>query len=317
MGGDSLLWASSVHDKDKVLATLRQGILNRQSRIVCLSSVIVAFLEELGLANTIVAVDQTAFISSPALLRRIQEGLVASVKPGTSLDVERILSMQPDAVFYYEGAGGEDPSFSLLKRNGIKLIPVNNYKEQHPLGRAEWIRFVGRIFGIASQADSLFDAVARSYEDQKNMADQQPLRPTVFCNAPFSGVWDQPQGGNYMAVLINDAGGRYLWAETTGSGTISLQPEAVLLKAQNADIWINCNDYTERRQLLSEDPRLSRFKAFSQGRVFAANAVKREGGANPFWELGVVRPDLVLHDLRQIFSAAGDTLSMYFYRKLR
>ncbi|MBU6324401.1 MAG: ABC transporter substrate-binding protein, partial [Bacteroidetes bacterium] len=264
----------------------------------------------------IVAVDRTDYISSPSMRRRIMQDSVISVKPGSALDVERVLTLKPDAVFYYEGAGGEDASFSLLRKKGIRLIPVNNYKEQHPLGRAEWLRYVARIFGMASAGDSLFNAVAGNYEQIRTSARNSARRPTVLCNAPFNGVWDQPQRNNYMATMIRDAGGIHLWDEAQGSGTVSLQPESVLLKARDADVWINCNDYMELKALEGEDSRLTQFKAFRNQRIYAANAGKTLQGAIPFWEQGVVRPDLILQDLRRIFSSASARDSFYFYRKL-
>lgn len=317
LGADSMLFVASIQDSNKLTASIPQGILSPSARVVCLSSVIVAFLDELNLEQTIVAVDRTDYISSPSVRRRIAHDSVLTVKPGSVLDVERVLTLKPDAVFYYEGAGGEDASFSLLRKKGIRLIPVNNYKEQHPLGRAEWLRYVARVFGMAACGDSLFDAVARNYEQLRVSARNSIHRPTVLCNAPFNGVWDQPQRNNYMATMIRDAGGIHLWDEAHGSGTISLQPESVLLKARDAEVWINCNDYAELQVLAAEDPRLTQFRAYRNRRVYAANAGKTKQGAIPFWEQGVVRPDLILQDLRRIFFSASAKDSFYFYQKLR
>ena len=314
--GDSLLWVASL-DQANTWIPVQQNTLSPTSRLVCLSSVIVAYLEELGLSNTVLAVDDAKYISSISLNSRIKSGDLKSVKPGAQLDVEKVLALRPDAVLYYEGGSGEDATLNLLRRRGIRLIPVNSYKEPHPLGRAEWLRFMGRLFGMANKADSLFDQLSRAYRHQKEQATGSAVnRPTVFCNAPFAGVWDQPQGNNYMATLIKDAGGDYLWSESPGSGTLHLQPEAVFTKAVTADIWLNCNDYTERKQLLADDARHASFAAFAKGQVYAANGRKSNGAANPFWELGVVRPDLVLKDLVHIFHDISAQQKLYFYRKL-
>jgi iron complex transport system substrate-binding protein len=296
---------------------VRQKTLNPSSRIVCLSSVIVAYLEELGLSHTVLAVDDAKYISSVSLSKRITSGDLKSVKPGAQLDVEKVLALRPDAVLYYEGGNGEDASMNLLRKRGVRLIPLNSYQESHPLGRAEWLRFTGRLFGMEQKADSLFNDLAFAYQQEKEGANRKgENRPTVFCNAPFGGVWDQPEGSNYMATLIADAGGNYLWAESPGNGTLHLQPEAVLKQAITADVWLNCNDYTERKQLLVDDQRLASFTAFRNGNVYAANGRKSNGSANPFWELGVVRPDLVLKDLVQIFHDSTMLAPLFFYRKL-
>lgn len=317
IGADSVLWVSPVGNANTPRALIRQGSLNNRSRVICLSGVLAALLDELNLANTVVGVDETAYISSPTLAKGIAEGKIRSVKRGGQLDVESVLSLKPDALFYYQGAGGEDPSFKILRGRGILLIPINNYMEEHPLGRAEWVRFAGRIFGVPNKADSLFAGIVDAYEQIRTRIGDRKDRPRVFCNAPFQGVWDQPRAGNYLATLIRDAGGEYLWADAPGSGTMSLQPEAVLLKAKYANVWINCNDYTEKHQLALEDPRLAQFLAFRNNRVYAPNARRQQGGANPYWEQGVVRPDLVLNDLQQIFSDTAANGNLYFYRKLR
>lgn len=311
------MWVASL-DRPDTWIPVHQNVLSPTSRLVCLSSVIVAYLEELGMSSTVLAVDDAKYISSVSLSSRIRSGDLKSVKPGAQLDVEKVLALRPDAVLYYEGGNGEDASLNLLRKRGVRLIPVNSYKESHPLGRAEWLRFIGRLFGMAPKADSLFAHLSRAYQQQKELAGRSAAnRPTVFCNAPFGGVWDQPQGNNYMATLIKDAGGTYLWAETRGSGTLHLQPEAVLTKAGSADIWLNCNDYTERSQLLADDVRHIAFAAFRKGQVYAANGRKSNGPANPFWELGVVRPDLVLKDLVHIFHDTSAQHKLYFYRKLQ
>lgn len=316
MEGDSLLWVASISQANTWMP-VPQETLNPSSRIVCLSSVIVAYLEELGLSHTVIAVDDAKYISSVSLSSRIRSGELKSVKPGAQLDVETVLALRPHAVLYYEGGNGEDASMNLLRKRGVRLIPVNSYTESHPLGRAEWLRFMGRLFGKRQQADSLFDQLALAYHQQKEWANRTgEYRPTVFCNAPFGGVWDQPEGNNYMATLIADAGGTYLWAKSPGSGTLHLQPEAVLKQAISADVWLNCNDYTERRQLVADDQRLASFAAFRNGNVYAANGRKTGSAANPFWELGVVRPDLVLKDLVRIFHDSSMSPPLYFYRKL-
>jgi len=188
MEGDSLLWVASISQANTWMP-VPQETLNPSSRIVCLSSVIVAYLEELGLSHAVIAVDDAKYISSVSLSSRIRSGELKSVKPGAQLDVETVLALRPHAVLYYEGGNGEDASMNLLRKRGVRLIPVNSYTESHPLGRAEWLRFMGRLFGKRQQADSLFDQLALAYHQQKEWANRTgEYRPTVFCNAPFGGV---------------------------------------------------------------------------------------------------------------------------------
>jgi iron complex transport system substrate-binding protein len=292
------------------------GIFNEKSRVICLSSVIAALFEELDLAHVVMGVDDVNYIASPGLCKRIEAGHLQSFATGGVLQTERIIIQKPDAVFYYTLNGSNEPAYRSMAEGGVQLIQVQNFLESDPLGRAEWLRFIGYLFNRRQTADSLFKRICDNY-----FALKSPLvradAPGVFLNAPFAGQWNLPGGESYMARLISDAGAKYLWHDVPGTAAFSRSHEAVLTRAIHAEYWINCNDYMTRRELEEADARFTGFLAFRRGNVFAANKLKAASGANPFWEKGVVRPDMVLHDLRLIFS--GDTATddrLYFYRRL-
>lgn len=84
--------------------------------------------------------------------------------------------------------------------------------ETSPLARAEWMRFYGRLFGVAQRSDSLFADVEKQYNDLKQkVAKHSGIHPTVFCDLKLGNAWYQPGGSSTMGQLITDAGGHYLW----------------------------------------------------------------------------------------------------------
>lgn len=60
-------------------------------------------------------------------------------------DIERIIAMKPEAILVspFENSGG----YGKLDRLHIPLIEAADYMESSPLGRAEWMKFYGMLFG--------------------------------------------------------------------------------------------------------------------------------------------------------------------------
>ncbi len=316
--GDSLLWVRTSSQALSFTYQYRQGMLNAGSaRVVCLSSVISALFDELDLSDAIIGVDDTAYITSVKLRKRITNGQLVSYSPGGKLRFEELVAAAPDAVFWYTMDQSNTDLCKRLEKAGIPVVMVQSFAETHPLGRSEWLRFTGRLFGLGSRADSIYKVIEHNYQAMAGDSARRKEGPTVLVNAPYSGQWNLPASNSYLSILIRDAGGRYLWADYPGTGTFSLQLEAVFQRAMQARVWINCNDYRSRRELLAEDKRFGNIHAYREGLVFAANKGSRRGGGLPFWEEGSVRPDKVLHDLRILFATDSSRFhAMHYYRAL-
>ena len=78
-------------------------------------------------------------------------------------DMERIIDLHPDAILLspFENSGG----YGRIEKLNIPIIECADYMETSALGRAEWMRFYGLLFGAAPQADSLFAEVDSCYSD--------------------------------------------------------------------------------------------------------------------------------------------------------
>ena len=60
-------------------------------------------------------------------------------------DIERIIALKPEAIFVspFENSGG----YGKLDKLHIPIIEAADYMESSPLGRAEWMKFYGMLFG--------------------------------------------------------------------------------------------------------------------------------------------------------------------------
>lgn len=283
-------------------------------RIACLAAVHVGFLSALGAADRIVAVDAKSHVHDASVRAGIDAGRVAEVGSGGQLNVERLLSVKPDLVLVNAIGASEYAALERLRRAGIPVLVTAEWMENHPLARAEWTRLIGVLIGQESRADSLFGAVESAYLRLAERARRRADRPTVLLGAPFRDQWFVSGGRSYMARLIGDAGGHYLWEDDTTAGGVPLGFEAVLLRARDADVWLHPSDWRSVGEIGKRDSRFERFGAFRRGDVYNNDARLLPDGANDYWETGVTRPDRVLADLVSIFHDGED--SLYYYRRL-
>jgi iron complex transport system substrate-binding protein len=115
------------------------------------------------------------------------------------------------------------------------------------------------------------------------------------------GAFEIAGGHSYVATLIADAGGRYVWADNPSTGFATVSLESQIAKAANADIWINGGDWKSLQGMLAEERRYKEFRPYREGRVWFYNRLVNADGGNDYWSRGTTRPDLILADLIKIF----------------
>lgn len=130
--------------------------------------------------------------------------------------------------------------------------------------------------------------------------------PRVLVGMSYGGVWYAPGGNSYTAQLIQDAGGCYLWAGTE-ERELRLPLEQVIALADSADIWINPGMFATAKEILAEEPRVERIKAFREKRVFQNDGRKGPGGGNDFYESAVAKPEKMLNDFVWAIGAFKDS----------
>jgi len=262
--------------------------------VICMSSTTVAAFCEIGRADVVKGVSGKRYISNPSIAENPD---VKEVGFESSIDFEAILETKPDLILYYKVSSVEPPYVEKLRSLGLRVFPLYDNFEHHPLARAEYIRFCGAVTGESHAADSVFAEVKSSYESLVSLL---PEKTKVLVNVPYGDAWYIPSTQSYFSRLIEDAGGEILGArDGTVSSIISL--EQAYEFARRADIWLNTGSARNRDELASMNPS---FKNFLRDDLRVYNNTLRmtpEGG-NDFYERGAVRPDLVLKDLCQILS---------------
>ena len=280
-----------------------QIIIRPVESIVCTSTTHVAMLDTLDGIELIKGVSGSAFIYNKVLRGRIEKGIVSDIGYENGYNSELIYSMHPDIVLVY-GIGSESvPAFSRLTDMGITVIYIADYLENHPLARTEWIKVFGELLGKQDKADSIFRTVSNEYEEiVKKINEERSSKPDVLLGLPFKDKWFISPGNSYIAELIKDAGGRYLWAESHSDVSIPMSLEAVCQKAMKADVWLNTGIARSINDIRQADPRLADLPVTSEGSVYNNNRRLNRYGGNDYWESGIVNPHILLKDIACILN---------------
>lgn len=287
------------------------------SRSMIFSTVHCAMLIDFGKQDCIAGVADLKYIKIPWIQQQVKQGKISDVGDGLSPVIEKIIDQRPDALFLspFENSGG----YGKLEDIDIPIVECAEYMESTPLGRAEWLRFYGLLFGCEQKADSLFDAIDKHYNMLKTLATHRPS-PTsppkkVLLDKITGSVWYVPGGKSTIGQMIHDAGGNYPWAADEHSGSVSLPFESVLEKGGEADVWLfrygGDHDITYD-ELRSEHQGYDQFKAFRHQQVYGCNVEQ-----SPFYEETPFRPDWLLNDFIRILHPEIEGLApLRYYKKL-
>jgi len=321
---DTFLILKDPSDTTKVLQSFCWGAgtqdfkwikkIKSRNKIIFTTAVFAGMLESIQEEWRIIGLDKTDYETSPRTCLRIKEGKVSSVAKSGELNLEMVVRLQPDLLigYYIEPKGKQN--LLRAQTENCPVIFLQNFLENHPLGRAEWIKVFGYLTGKAQMANNQFDEIEEHYLSAAARVEEVKTMPSVLINAPFSGIWDIPAGQSYMATLIADAGGNYLWAAKNGTGRIPMDIEKVYTIGKDADIWINPGACRNLSCLQMLDSRLEKFTAFKKHQIYNSTKTLNAKGANAYWEYGVIRPDLVLLDLIKIMhpNKAEEHTSVFF-----
>lgn len=274
-------------------------------RTAAFSSTVIGYLSLLNELESIIAVENTNALYNSTLRSK-------ALKEYTSynlVNLERFVTDKIDLIFYSLYSPERQAIDLKLEKVNINAIPLLEWKEEHPLGKAEWIKFFGAIFGKYEQACVLFDQIERDYFKVKETVDTSK-KPSVLANMMFQDIWYLPGGSSFMAKLIEDASGDYVLRADSATGSQSFSFEKVYTNYSNAVIWINL-DVPTKKQLLQMYAGYSKFKAFKENRMYTYS-----NQSYKYFEEAAVRPDLVLKDLHIIFKNKTEE-QLYFYSPLK
>lgn len=285
-------------------------------RVVVTSTTDIPVLEYMNLEDKLVGFPHTSYISSEKTRALVTSGNIKELGKEYNLNTEVVLELSPELIIGFS-ATGDTKAYDLIQNTGIPVVMNGSWMEKHPLGRAEWIKFVAAFFGTETIAENIFQDVKKAYQEASSLAENAASSPTILSGSMYKDVWHVPGGDSFIAKFLKDANTTYLWEDTKKSGSLAMNFESVLEKAQNAELWIGSGDSKSLDELKEKNHRYPLFSAFKNKTVYSSTLKMGTEGGLIYYELGPMRPDLILKDIIKI--AHPELLTdyePYFFKKL-
>lgn len=300
---------------EKVPSGFRGQVLQGDAkRIVCMSSSHIAMLDAIGAVERVVGVSGKSFITNPYIVAN--QRTIADVGYDGNINFELLVAQQPDIVLLY-GVTGACTMQSKLDELGIPYIYIGEYVEEDPLGKTEWLIALAEMIGCREQGIASFSQVPQRYEYLKSLAATAvSTMPKVMLNTPYADSWFMPSATSYLARLIADAGGDYIYKRNTSSHSLPIDLEQAALLTTEADIWLHVEGVNSLQDLRNQYPKFANMPCVQRGEIYNCDKRKILGGGNDYWESGVVQPDVILRDLIKVFHPELVSEAFVYYRKI-
>jgi iron complex transport system substrate-binding protein len=278
--------------------------------VLVYSSVHSSVLQELG-GDVVRGVCDAQYFNDSIIAKGLADGTITDCGNSMQPTVEKVIEMNPDAILL---SPYQDATYGQIERLKIPIVECADYMEFTPLGRAEWIKFYGELLGKRDVADKIYNKVVADYNKVKEMVSSKNLsKPIVLTENVISGIWNVPGGQSYMAQFIKDAGGNYPWADDKNTGSLTLDFNQVLVKAQNADIWLLKSPAIRTLADLKSSYSLNeKIKAFQTGNVYVCDT-----NTTHFFDRFPFHPEVLLMEYFKIFHPDQDIdYQLQFFKKI-
>jgi len=286
--------------------------------MIATSSTHIGIADFVGVADRITGLGSFKYVNSPIVRENIRAHKTVEVGIDENLNNELLISLHPGLLMAMSNPEANAAKYKVLTDAGIPVIVNAEWLENTPLGKAEWVKLMAALTNREALVDKKFDSVVTIYDSLAQLGHQAKTHPHIIIGMPFKGAWFMPAGDSYAAHFIKDAGGGYAWADSKGTGSLSLNFESAAPEALKAEYWLNLGYVTSKQDILAKDPRYASFQSYKTGNLYNFDKKTNDLGSNDYWESGVVNPHIVLADMISILHPEllpGHTL--VYYRQLK
>lgn len=284
-------------------------------RIVAMSSSHIGMLDAISSAGNIAGVSGINFITNPTIQKRRDN--IGDIGFEGNINYELLVSLDPDLVLLY-AIRGSNSMEGKLRELGIPYLYVGEYLEESPLGKSEWLVALAETVGKREEGERIFAEIPVRYDSLRRVVAESALdAPSVMLNTPYGDSWFMPSTQSYMARLIADAGGDYIYKKDTGNASTPIDIEEAYLLTSQADVWLNVGSMHSLDELKEACPKFTDTRCVRNGYVYNNTLRINPTGGNDYYESGIVRADLVLRDLIKIFHPELVSEDFVYYKQLK
>ena len=244
----------------------------------------------------------------PEAKQAMEEGRIAYAGKYSAPDYEQILAANCSLAIQNTMILHTPEVKEQLEHFGIPVLVERSSYESGPLERMEWIKLYGILLGKEDTAEQVFAAQEAAIAP---LLEQEPTgKSCAFFSLSSNNLATVRKGSDYVAKMIEMAGGAYVFSDLTDNGnslaTMNLPLEDFYAGAKDADVLIY-NSAIEGTiasvsQLTEKFPLLSEFKAVQNGQVWCTS--------QSLFQQSMELADLIL-DMNKVFTEGtpdADTL---------
>ncbi len=268
--------------------------------IVVTSTTNIPFLEMIGAEDKLIGFPHTDYISSLKTRKLIANGSVKNIGQNEKLNMEQLIDLAPELIVTF-GIDNNNPMMENLQKSGLNVLIQGDWMEQSPLGKAEWLKLYGALFGKEKEAKTLFNKIVKNYKNAQQLVASKKMESTVLYGSMYQDQWYVAKGNSWVAQFLKDAKANYLWSNVEGTGSLGLSFEKILDKAKTANYWIATGSFKNMAELNNSNPHYNQFDAFKNKKIYTFESKLGPTGGTIFYESSPSRPDLVLKDYIKIF----------------
>ena len=244
----------------------------------------------------------------PEAKQAMEEGRIAYAGKYSAPDYEQILAANCSLAIQNTMILHTPEVKEQLEHFGIPVLVERSSYESGPLERMEWIKLYGILLGKEDTAEQVFAAQEAAIAP---LLEQEPTgKSCAFFSLSSNNLATVREGSDYVAKMIEMAGGTYVFSDLTDNGnslaTMNLPLEDFYAGAKDADVLIY-NSAIEGMiasvsQLTERFPLLNEFKAVQNGQVWCTT--------QSLFQQSMELADLIL-DMNKVFTEGtpdADTL---------
>ncbi len=174
----------------------------------------------------------------------IDKGTVKEVGKYSKPDYEQIIAIGAEkhvtfAVFSTMLDSVPDVYDQLTKTCNLRIMRDQSSYESHPLGRTEWIKIYGEIFGMRDKSDAVFNGQVKILNETTskiNVPDAERKTVLIFYTTSTKDTFYVRNAADYVTELVNLGGGKQVAEIGAGkSGNTKMTQESFIEKCSQAD----------------------------------------------------------------------------------
>jgi|GEM_PF-5514083 len=289
-------------------------IKSRPAKVIACSTPVASMINAIGEVESIGGV---AFPPESWFVKNIRErmlsGNIINVGGGNGpyINTELIVMLRPDLILVTD-------MFNSLKYKKLlslntPLVVYNDFTESTVLGRVEWVKLIGALYGRENRAKCIFSNIEKEVYKTKSTLERNYEKRDVIWGLIMSRKIYIPGSGSDTSDLIRLAGGHYPLEDMGRSDNYHVTSEYFYSTCKDADVFILRNSRSfyngSLKEIVRACPLIRNFKSVRNGNVW---------GLSPSIWQSQVETGRVVRELASIIHPELFKVKEYkFFRKLR